>query len=407
MSGAKWGKSQEKTLRMMSAAESEFARVGFSAASLEIIAAQAAVSRQLIYNRYGGKRGLFDAVQGSARNALLDMLVDDTRFQSSPLEAIAGQLKVLFDGYSASALSGRSVMDDGFLSCATEGPGDEPHRIYAIIERHLAQGRQSGEIRRDWNGRTFFDAAASLIVGIAAMGKGPAGVRDVTVDFIMRALTAAEEIGGPHDFLQPNHIRTMDVTNVERIISAAEAEFAQSGVQSSSIFAIAARAQVSKQLVYYYFKDKRTLYKAVHDRLVDRVLRHFEALDLEGMTPLEALRSYVVTYEQVQAAYPNSMKLDLFNRLQRGAIEAGDAFGRKRTNAFLKRFQRAIQRGYEEGSIHPSITATLLFNLSAIIFCSSRVGIDDRQFSSGEANALSNRRSIAREFIICGSRAQG
>ena len=125
------------------------------------------------------------------------------------------------------------------------------------------------------------------------------------------------------------------------------------------------------------------------------------------MTPLEALRSYVVTYEQVQAAYPNSMKLDLFNRLQRGAIEAGDAFGRKRTNAFLKRFQRAIQRGYEEGSIHPSITATLLFNLSAIIFCSSRVGIDDRQFSSGGANALSNRRSIAREFIICGSRAQG
>jgi hypothetical protein len=51
------------------------------------------------------------------------------------------------------------------------------------------------------------------------------------------------------------------------------------------------------------------------------------------------------------------------------------------------------------------MTATLLFNLSAIIFCSRKGAAHDEQSLSGAALEHSEQQSIAREFIICGSAA--
>jgi len=405
MRGAKRGRSQDKMSRLMSAAELEFARVGLGAASLEAIALRAGVSRQLIYNKFGGKRGLYAAIQAAARRTLFDILVQQARLQPSPLRAISNILEILFDSYAASPLLGRSVADEGFLPRASEDSEGQPHRIYNVIEGYLAQGRRSGEVKRKWGSEAFFDSAASLIAGVAAMGGGPTNARSVTVDFIIRALTAASDDAGQSDLSHPQWMREADVTSVERIISAAEAEFARSSVESSSFSAIARRADVSKQLIYYHFRNKETLYKAVQDRLLDRVLPHFEALDLESLTPMAAVRAYVRTYEQVQAAYPNSMKLDLDNRLQRGGKEVGDAFGRNRITHFLRRFETVIRRGQADGSIHESMTATLLFNLSAIIFCSRKGAAHYEQSLSGAALEHSEQQSIAREFIICGSAA--
>jgi Transcriptional regulator len=406
MRRASSGKSQEKISRLISVAELEFARVGLGAASLETIAVKAGVSRQLIYNKYGGKQGLYTAVQTVARSTLFESLLQHAWLQASPAGTISNILKVLFDRYAASPLLGRSVADEGFLP----GPGNDHegrlHRIYGVIEGYLAQGRLLGEVKREWSGQAFFDCAVSLIAGVTAMGGGAAYARDITVDFIIRALTAIgdgiEESELPHS----RWTREADVTSIERIISAAEAEFACSGVESSSFSAIARRGGVSKQLIYYHFKNKATLYKAVQDRLLHRVLPHFEALSLKSLTPMAAVQAYVGTYEQVQAAYPNSMKLDLDNRLQRGGMEVGDASGRNRIAHFLRRFDEVIMRGKADGSIHDSMNATLLFNFSAIIFSSGKGVMHDAQIPSGAASTEPRHaHSIAREFIVFGSTA--
>src|ERR1041384_5033354 len=51
-----------KRLSVLEAAAMVFCRDGFSSASIELIAAEAQVSRQTIYNHYGDKEKLFTAV---------------------------------------------------------------------------------------------------------------------------------------------------------------------------------------------------------------------------------------------------------------------------------------------------------------------------------------------------------
>src|SRR6266481_5787545 len=49
------------------------------------------------------------------------------------------------------------------------------------------------------------------------------------------------------------------------ILRAAAEEFAQHGIAGARTDAIAREARVNKALLYYYFKDKETLYGAVLD----------------------------------------------------------------------------------------------------------------------------------------------
>src|SRR5690348_17733312 len=54
------------------------------------------------------------------------------------------------------------------------------------------------------------------------------------------------------------------------ILEAATREFAQEGVAGARTDAIARAARVNKALLYYYFKDKETLYGAVVPRIAQR-----------------------------------------------------------------------------------------------------------------------------------------
>src|SRR5208337_5663180 len=79
----------------------------------------------------------------------------------------------------------------------------------------------------------------------------------------------------------------------DAILRAALAEFAQEGLAGARMDAIAAAAGVNKALLYYYFRDKESLYGALLDdlfrRLKERVVR---ALDAPGSAG-ERLLSYV------------------------------------------------------------------------------------------------------------------
>jgi AcrR family transcriptional regulator len=54
----------------------------------------------------------------------------------------------------------------------------------------------------------------------------------------------------------------------EKILDAAEAEFAHRGFEGARIDAIAEAAGVNKALIYYYFKGKRALLEELTERLL-------------------------------------------------------------------------------------------------------------------------------------------
>lgn len=77
------------------------------------------------------------------------------------------------------------------------------------------------------------------------------------------------------------------------ILSAAEAEFAQHGLIAARTESIAAKTGVAKSMIYYYFKDKEGLYRAVLERSHSDLVQTIQALDLEKLPPEVALEQFL------------------------------------------------------------------------------------------------------------------
>lgn len=66
----------------------------------------------------------------------------------------------------------------------------------------------------------------------------------------------------------------------ENILNAAEKEFSSKGFDGARVDQIARVAGVNKALIYYYFKSKKELLKALYERLVES---GFKSFDLEAL----------------------------------------------------------------------------------------------------------------------------
>lgn len=77
------------------------------------------------------------------------------------------------------------------------------------------------------------------------------------------------------------------------ILAAAEAEFAQHGLTAARTEAIAAKTGVAKSMIYYYFKDKEGLYRAVLARSHADLLQAAQKLELEQLSAEVALEKFL------------------------------------------------------------------------------------------------------------------
>ncbi|MDA3956682.1 TetR/AcrR family transcriptional regulator [Oceanispirochaeta sp.] len=67
----------------------------------------------------------------------------------------------------------------------------------------------------------------------------------------------------------------------DTILNAAEKEFSSNGFDGARVDKIAKKAGVNKALIYYYFKSKKELLKALYERLVKK---GFSAFDYSTLT---------------------------------------------------------------------------------------------------------------------------
>src|ERR1700738_215965 len=98
------------------------------------------------------------------------------------------------------------------------------------------------------------------------------------------------------------------------ILQAAVREFSREGVAGARTDAIARAAGVNKALLYYYFKDKETLYGAVLDNAFSGLKATvFRVLDSD-LPPREKIMTYVGTYFDFIASnqvYPKLMQREM------------------------------------------------------------------------------------------------
>jgi len=159
------------------------------------------------------------------------------------------------------------------------------------------------------------------------------------------------------------------------ILQAAAQEFSEHGIAGARTDAIARAARVNKALLYYYFKDKETLYGAVLDNAFSGMKATvFRALDSD-LPPREKIMAYVGAYFDFIASnqiYPKLMQREMM-RAREGQSEHIDRLVKTYFKPIYRRVGELLHKGIAEGEFRrvdpahfvPSMVAMIVFYFSS------------------------------------------
>ena len=188
------------------------------------------------------------------------------------------------------------------------------------------------------------------------------------------------------------------------ILQAAAHEFAAHGVAGARTDAIAREAHVNKALLYYYFKDKETLYGSVLDDafsgLKDAV---FEVLDSQ-LPPREKIMAYAGAYFDFIASnqlYPRLMQREMM-RAREGHSPHIDKVIKVYIQPIFARVSEVLREGIAKGEfrnvnpVHfvPSMVAMIVFYFSSAPMMQKIVG-----FNPLTPERIAERRAAVLDFI--------
>src|SRR3984885_10175237 len=188
------------------------------------------------------------------------------------------------------------------------------------------------------------------------------------------------------------------------ILQAAAKEFAELGIAGARTDAIAREAQVNKALLYYYFKDKETLYGAVLDEAFSGMRsRVFQALDSD-LPPREKIMAYVGAYFDFIASnqiYPKLMQREMM-RAREGHSEHIDRLVKTYFQPVYKRVGALLQKGIAEGEFRQVDPAHFVPSMVAmIVFYFSSAPVMQRivRFNPLTPERVAERRAAVLDFI--------
>jgi TetR/AcrR family transcriptional regulator len=153
----------------------------------------------------------------------------------------------------------------------------------------------------------------------------------------------------------------------DQLLDAAQAVFAEAGLQAASLRAIGRRAGCDPALIYYHFDSKEALFAALLQRRFPRVLRDMERLAGASDTRPTALRLW-----DVLLIYHRHLSQDPGIRsLIRGEIVKGaegvttliEGQMRPVVTAIRQVFEQGIERGELRPGLHPMLATFFLVKM--------------------------------------------
>jgi TetR/AcrR family transcriptional regulator len=188
------------------------------------------------------------------------------------------------------------------------------------------------------------------------------------------------------------------------ILQAAAYEFAEHGIAGARTDAIAREARVNKALLYYYFKDKETLYGAVLDDAFSGLKNAvFQVLDSD-LPSREKMLAYAGTYFDFIASnqlYPRLMQREMM-RAREGQSPHIDKVIKNYIQPIFLRVSEVLRQGIAEGhfrAVNPahfvqSIVAMIVFYFSSAPMMHKIVGFDPLT-----PERIAERRASVLDFI--------
>src|SRR6202163_2661834 len=153
------------------------------------------------------------------------------------------------------------------------------------------------------------------------------------------------------------------------ILQAAAKEFAEHGIAGARTDAIAHEAGVNKALLYYYFKDKETLYGAVLDNAFSGLKATvFRVLDSD-LPPREKIMAYVGAYFDFIASnqtYPRLMQREMM-RAREGQSQHIEKVIKSHIQPIFVRVGELMRQGIAAGEFRPVNPAHFIPSIVAMI----------------------------------------
>ncbi|MGG5963857.1 TetR/AcrR family transcriptional regulator [Salmonella enterica] len=153
------------------------------------------------------------------------------------------------------------------------------------------------------------------------------------------------------------------------ILDAATCEFAENGFDGARVDRIAQRANVNKQLIYYYFTNKDELFTRTLELAYQNIRTHEAQLKLDSLPAnLAVLKLVEFTWEHY-LKHPEFIHLLNSENQMKARHIATSSVALKINQPWLLLTSQLIERGIQEGNIRPDIDAMQLnISISALGF---------------------------------------
>jgi TetR/AcrR family transcriptional regulator len=190
----------------------------------------------------------------------------------------------------------------------------------------------------------------------------------------------------------------------EKILNAALRQFGQLGLAGARTDAIAKAAGVNKALLYYYFKNKSSLYHATLNQVVSRTVESaVRSLD-SGATPGESLLRLVLNhFDRIATQRPfQSLMQQEMVRFHRGESDVIPTLARSFYGPLLRKMEEVVREGIRTAELCDVDWMQILYaamGANVFFFLSAPIMREAVPFEPFEPSALRDRRNAAIEFL--------
>ncbi|ETX16083.1 TetR family transcriptional regulator [Roseivivax halodurans JCM 10272] len=153
------------------------------------------------------------------------------------------------------------------------------------------------------------------------------------------------------------------------ILEVARGVFAEHGLSGARIDEIATKTETSKRMIYYYFGDKESLYRAVLEDTYAEMRRAEDELDLDAMPADVALRTLAeFTFDHHREA-TEFVRLVMIENVHGGThIDQSSVISAHNSSA-VRHLESIYARGCNDGLFRTGLTALELhWHISALCF---------------------------------------
>jgi AcrR family transcriptional regulator len=195
--------------------------------------------------------------------------------------------------------------------------------------------------------------------------------------------------------------RSSNVT-VDKILDAAEMEFAAKGLFAGRVQGIAQIAGLSKQIVYRYFETKEELYQVLLERISDRHEDEMVRGDYDALAPTDAMELFIARLFDLQAKNGGHLIIDL-------ALNESDRLRASKKRVVLVRsisacLDRIVARGKATGDFAPELeTPQLLLMINMITNGAVSIGpllADFLEIDLGAKQPVATMRALCVRFVL-------